>query len=289
MTDEKTAKHLTQILWGGIDGAATLGQLGISFTYHDDDLKFDKHHYTPPGKSEQIMPLYNLKRGTLQISCMNRRTSSEDRQELAELAKAIVQFSLLLGGFGKSWRRADHRLFFRPYLEKGNKPMIGCHWKFIDSSESLYLPITDLQQDLSQFIDRLRTLFQNYAAKQGYTIHPDNPVHCDWREAWYPYDNQGGVQVWGRIVEDRIKAIKWFHQPYEGTHTLRNLQGSIGQDSQTGRLWHRIYPYYHLNSEGKLQRQKPPIELLTFFPETTEGSTHFIAFLNERSDFVKIW
>jgi CRISPR-associated protein Cmr6 len=289
MTDEKTAKHLTQILWGGIDGAATLGQLGISFTYHDDDLKFGEHPYTPPGKSEQIMPLYNLKRGTLQISCMNRRTSPEKRQELAELAKAIVQFSLLLGGFGKSWRRADHWQFFRPYLEKGNKPMIGCHWKFIDSSESLYLPITDLQQDLSQFIDRLRIRFQNYAAKQGYTIHPDNPVHCDWREAWYPYDNQGGVQVWGRIVEDRIKAIKWFHQPYEGTHTLRNLQGSIGRDSQTGRLWHRIYPYYQLNSEGKLQRQKPPIELLTFFPETTEDSAHFIAFLNERSDFVKIW
>lgn len=289
MTDEETAKHLTQILWGGIDGAAILGQLGISFTHHDDDLKFDKHRYTPPGKSEQIMPLYNLKRGTLQISCMNRRTSPEKRQELAELAKAIVQFSLLLGGFGKSWRRADHWQFFHPYFKKGNKPMIGCHWKFIDSSESLYLPITDLQQDLSQFIDRLRTLFQNYAAKQGYTIYPDNPVHCDWREAWYPYDNQGGVQVWGRIVEDRIKAIKWFHQPYEGTHTLRNLQGSIGRDSQTGRLWHRIYPYYQLNSEGKLQRQKPPIELLTFFPETTEDSADFIAFLNERSDFVKIW
>ncbi|MFM6899135.1 MAG: RAMP superfamily protein, partial [Microcystis panniformis] len=184
---------------------------------------------------------------------------------------------------------ADHWQFFHPYFKKGNKPMIGCHWKFIDSSKSLYIPITDIQQDLSRFIDRLRTLFQNYAAKQGYTIHPDNPVHCNWREAWYPYDNQGGVQVWGRIVEDRIKAITWFHQPYEGTHTLRNLQGSIGRDSQTGRLWHRIYPYYHLNSEGKLKLQKPPIELLTFFPEPTEDSTHFIAFLNERSDFVKIW
>jgi CRISPR-associated protein Cmr6 len=44
-----------------------------------------------------------------------------------------------------------------------------------------------------------------------------------------------------------------------------------------------------LNSEGKLKLQKPPIELLTFFPEPTEDSAHFIAFLNERSDFVKIW
>ncbi|MFM7717569.1 MAG: RAMP superfamily protein, partial [Microcystis sp.] len=114
MTDEKTAKHLTQILWGGIDGAAILGQLGISFTYEDGDLKFGEHPYTPPGKSKQIMPLYNLKRGTLQISCQNPCASSEERQELAELAKAIVQFSLLLGGFGKSWRRADHWQFFRP-------------------------------------------------------------------------------------------------------------------------------------------------------------------------------
>ena len=52
--------------------------------------------------------------------------------------KALTCFAMLLGGFGKSWRRADHRLFFPEYYPnffndtgEDRKPLIGCHWQWL--------------------------------------------------------------------------------------------------------------------------------------------------------------
>jgi CRISPR-associated protein Cmr6 len=76
------------------------------------------------------MPIYNLEHGILDILAMGK-IKDKRKGNLEKFLKKLLQFSLLLGGFGKSWRRIDHRLFFNDYLEDGDKPMIGCHWEFI--------------------------------------------------------------------------------------------------------------------------------------------------------------
>jgi CRISPR-associated protein Cmr6 len=52
-------------------------------------------------------------------------------EALKKLLEKLMQFAMVLGGFGKSWRRADHRLFFEDYYENDRyKALIGCHWQW---------------------------------------------------------------------------------------------------------------------------------------------------------------
>ncbi|MDA0867396.1 MAG: hypothetical protein O2890_13505, partial [Cyanobacteria bacterium] len=75
----------------------------------------------------------------------------EMKPELAEFLLSLVRFSMLLGGFGKSWRRIHHDLFHKSYFNKNDKPMIGCHWEFANQSKDLYIPvIQELEFRLSQ-------------------------------------------------------------------------------------------------------------------------------------------
>ncbi|MHC5720033.1 MAG: hypothetical protein ACYTX0_50375, partial [Nostoc sp.] len=48
ITDEETAKRITQELWGGIDNGTFVGKLGINFIA--EELNIGKHTYNPPAK-----------------------------------------------------------------------------------------------------------------------------------------------------------------------------------------------------------------------------------------------
>ncbi len=55
----------------------------------------------------------------------------EEQQSLILLIEFLTRFSMLFGGFGKSWRCADHRLFYPKYYDQGRKSLIGCHWEWL--------------------------------------------------------------------------------------------------------------------------------------------------------------
>jgi CRISPR-associated protein Cmr6 len=124
VTDAQTAERLTKQLWGGFAGrdGAIVGELGIAFDAVDGvDLELDTFTYTP-GRNPQQIPIYDLNNGILDILVMGN-LAEERKTNLTNFVKKLMQFSLLLGGFGKSWRRVDHRLFFEEYLEDDDKPM----------------------------------------------------------------------------------------------------------------------------------------------------------------------
>ncbi|MBD2365138.1 hypothetical protein H6G36_28950 [Anabaena minutissima FACHB-250] len=279
ITDENTAEELTKELWGGFAGSngAVVGQLGIAF--NPVDLALDEFRYN----RNVIMPVYELEAGSLNILCMQDFTD-EYKNELKILARQILKFSLLLGGFGKSWRRIDHRIFFPEYLENGNKPMIGCHWEFLKASNSYYFPVNNINH-ITNIIDSVQKTVNNWLVLKGKT-----PSHqpSSWRESFHPQK----VQVWGRIAddEDDSQAVIWFHDNFQGTQSIKGslLTGKMGR---IGRIWHRMYPRYMKPRNGEIHRSrdKDYVELMTIFPDKTDEKTQdFLKFL-PNSKFSQLW
>jgi CRISPR-associated protein Cmr6 len=276
VTDENSAEALTRELWGGFAGkdGAVVGLLGIAF----NAIELDMDEYRYRGNS---MPIYELNNGSLHILSM-RSITDEYKVELRLLAMKLVQFSLLLGGFGKSWRRIDHRIFFPDYLNNNQKPMIGCHWEFNQGAEKLYIPTNKLE-NISKFLTSL-----NEKINQWVIANKKMPTTdiSEWREVWHPQK----VQVWGRIAEDEDDslAVRWFHGAYKESQSIKGstLTGTI---NQIGRIWHRMYPRYSRLKDGTMRRMNDEyIELITIFPDSSDATKEFIEFLG-KSDFSRIY
>ncbi|MEH2160088.1 MAG: hypothetical protein V7K38_03360 [Nostoc sp.] len=275
VTDEITAEELTRELWGGFAGknGAVVGQLGIAF--NAVDLEMDVYRY-----GNVTMPIYELNTGTLNILSMGD-ISKEYKKELKTLATQILRFAMLLGGFGKSWRRIDHRLFFPDYLN--GKPMIGCHWEFPKQSNQYYFPVNSLSH-ITNILNDIHKTVNNWLKLKEKT--PTNKL-TSWRESFHPQK----VQVWGRIAqdEDDSLAVRWFHGNYQGSNSIKG-SSLTGKMSQIGRIWHRMYPRYIKNKEGEMKRKgREFVELLTIFPDKKDERTQeFLTFL-ATSNFTKLW
>jgi CRISPR-associated protein Cmr6 len=276
VTDEKTAEELTRELWGGFAGqnGAVVGLLGIAF--NAIELEIDDYRY-----GNVTMPTYELIDGTLSILCM-RQVSEEYKKELRTLVTQILRFAMLLGGFGKSWRRVDHRLFFPEYLNR--KPMIGCHWEFPNKSAKYYFPVNNLSH-ITNILDNIRSTVNNWLTLTGKT--PSSTV-SNWREAWHAQK----VQIWGRIAEDDedSAAVRWFHGSYQETKSIKG-SSLTGRMSQIGRIWHRMYPHYIRLKDGNIRRKgQEYVELLTIFPDKSDEITQeFLKFLQTSKIFTKLW
>jgi CRISPR-associated protein Cmr6 len=281
ITDVTTAQVLTHKLWGGIEGGAIEGCIGIDF-YGSSSLS--EHSYKVPKQNKRtgeeysasvLMPTYDLKDGRLDLLQVSGVTP-----ELKEFVTSLIKFSMLLGGFGKSWRRVHHKLFYQDYLNRGDKPMIGCHWEFANQSKEFYIP-TDCD-DLSEIRTFLAEIREQAIAWVQSENLPRNGYEQNWRETWHP----DKVQVWGRIAKDaKSQAVRWFHDKNCLQET--SLAGRLGQ---IGRTWHRMYPRYAFK-DGELKRlDKDYVELLTIFPDSSEKSQKFMTFLaTEVSQFQKLW
>lgn len=289
ITNEKTAQSLTKQLWGGIPekgensealaslGGTTqqsennkpkaiVGSIGIHFTVEGKLCTKGKHTYEQYNKwgnlSTVEMPTYQLQNGKL-----NLLKIGEVKPGVERFIINLIKFSVLLGGFGKSWRRTHHKLFYPSYFNNNDKPMIGCHWEFAQPSEEFYIPVQDLSS-ITAFINNIREDAITWVQSEGYQA--DNYVQ-NWREAWHP----NKVQVWGRIAKNgQSRAVHWFHD----TNRLKgsSLAGTMGQ---IGRIWHRMYPRYVIQ-DGKLTRlENEYVELLTIFPDESDLSQQFLHFL----------
>jgi CRISPR-associated protein Cmr6 len=277
ITDEDSAEALTRELWGGFAGknGAVVGNLGI--TFNPNELELNGYRY----RSDTI-PTYELNHGVLSILIM-RSVSDEYKNELRSLAIKLVQFSLLLGGFGKSWRRVDHRIFLPDYLKNNRKPLIGCHWEFHQSAEKLYIPTNKLE-NISTFLTKLNETIQQWVI--SHQKQPNNNI-SKWREVWHPQK----VQVWARVAEyeEDCVAVNWFHDFYKEGESIKgsSLTGKIGN---IGRIWHRMYPRYSRLKDGAMRRMNDEyVELLTIFPDETSTTKKFLDFLQRESDFIRVY
>ena len=283
VADEATVTKVLRQLWGGFAGreGAVVGLLGVACSA--PNLEPDIYRY-----SKNEMPVYETDDLALNIFLM-KDISEDEKKALGRFVTQLIKFSLLLGGFGKSWRRADHRLFLPEYLKNNNKPMIGCHWGFAERSHRYYIPVGSRLSNVTLFLDKLQ---ENLAAfpllKKA---APGQPTQGSLREAW----QKGNVEVWGRIAANHgdSQAIRWFHGAYKGEQSIYRSE-LTGQMGQIGRIWHRMYPRYR-KQENETVSAGGFVELLTIFPNRegngaqVEKTSNFLDFLRESSDFEQLW
>jgi CRISPR-associated protein Cmr6 len=287
LTDANTAENLVDGLFGGISRSEPkVGLIGMMFQEQSTDTdtlgSFRSGRFTAP--------TYDIE-GEL-YWLLARRLLSEEKPEkkrkiLIELIKCLTQFSMIFGGFGKSWRRADHRLFFKDYYCNQEKPLIGCHWQWHKASLVKDVCVRNYE-DISKFVDKIQKVARSWMEIEG--IQPQPNCIPDWREAWHP----DLVQVWARIAEEKedSKAIYWFHQPYQNAYPSAGIpEGTIkgtniaGKVNQIGRIWHRMYPIIESKPSPKDSRRRIPVltdrylEILTFFPGNSSASKDFLNYL----------
>ncbi len=285
ITDEATAERMTKLLWGGIGKGeeATVGLLGIAFNAPALEVDWWKSETNP----KNIAPIYETGDARLDILLMRLNLTQAQQDDLKAFVMRLMKFAMLLGGFGKSWRRADHRLFCPNYKDQ----MIGCHWEFLKRSHPFYIsPGNDEMTGITKFLD----VFVQKGAEFSWLQNPGQP-QAGIREAW----RKGNVQVWGRIAEDELDsvAIDWLHRNYAREKTIKksDLTGEMGK---IGRLWHRMYPRFQIRktAEGKnIWRETGQyVELLTMFPhvqgtEQQQTVQNFLKFLDQETDFKQLW
>jgi CRISPR-associated protein Cmr6 len=293
LTSEDQAERLVEQLFGGIQKReGRIGLLGLKFV--DSHLDLDKF-----GKGKYTQPCYSVE-GELTWYLTQPLTNPEHEIPLKKLVTALNQFALVFGGFGKSWRRADHRLFFEDYYEDPYKALIGCHWRWMGTlsltrhARKVYSP-----KHIRPFIEEVLQIARDWMKLQN--IQPRNFATA-WREAWHPSQ----VQVWGRVAEDQenSEAIYWFHGPYRKAQAGLYSEGSIyhsdfvGKVGKVGQIWHRMYPLVRFKPDPKDDSKKIAflplshqfLELITLFPDESQECEEFLDFLGTHPfNFEQLW
>lgn len=285
LTSEQNADDLVQILFGGIEGEAKVGLLGMAFDYSNQVLD-NALTYNVEGNLKWLLQLSDKQR---------KQMSEEQRNTLKQLAKQLTQFAMLFGGFGKSWRRADHCLFLPDY----KKYSIGCHWEWAGKRSPVWDNSVRKLEDVAPFINAVRETASLWMLQQGITPTPQQTAA--WREAWH----ENNVQVWGRVAKDKEDsiAIRWLHEPYNYNYQGKReiplkIKGTsvTGKLNQIGRLWHRMYPQVLRKPDPQDPKKALPkptnryLELLTLFPDGSIESNQFLEFLeSQQKMFEKLW
>lgn len=292
LTSADNAESLVNKLFGSVKGKGDVGLLAMSF----QPSRVNLGTY---GRDRWEQPTYNVE-GDLNWMLNRPLNDAAQRQALNNLVRALMHFAMVFGGFGKSWRRADHRLFYKDYAEQVAKPLIGCHWQWGADSLAKNYKVSKLE-NIPRFLEAVITVAQQWIELQG---AENRDWATDWRETWHP----NKVQVWGRLAahEDDSRAIAWLHGPYrESIRSAGISEGSIyktsvtGQMGKIGRLWHRMYPVVQLKKRKDDPNGRPfailpancqYLELLTLFPDNSPEFQQFLAFLDhEQTDFAPLW
>ena len=290
LTDADTAEGLIRELFGGITGGATVGLLSMAFR----DIRLELEEF---GQGSYAQPTYTVEGDLLWM--LTQDLPDAEKQALTKLIEALTRFAMVFGGFGKSWRRADHRLVYPDYYDQGYKPLIGCHWEWLGKRSQVRDVRVRKLDKVGDFIEEVRQAACDWMQLQKITPRPNNYV--DWREAWHPQN----VQVWGRETDgiEDSEAVKWLHGPYrEAIPSVGIPEGSIyrssvtGRMGQIGRLWHRMYPKVRLVKDPENPKKPMPLvtrqyfELVTLFPDQSIESTQLLDFLESQQKlFQKLW
>jgi CRISPR-associated protein Cmr6 len=285
LTDARTAELAVGELFGSVMGKGQVGLLGLQFCQTDGE----NSTFAKGTRWEQ--PIYNVE-GQIHWHLVGE-PNQDTKVALAKLVSGLMQFAMIFGGFGKSWRRADHRLFYEEYYDSGNqKPLIGCHWWWLDDATIQHdrsWHIWKLEQ-VAKVIEKVRTAASEWLQIRGFSLNPP----ASWREAWQPTN----VQVWGRMAQDAedCSSMGWIHGDYWQRLSIKGspLTGKMGE---IGRMWQRMYPVVRLlkNEEDpklpKVSRTRSFLELVVIFPDDTQKTQDFLKFLGdrERSDFQLLW
>jgi CRISPR-associated protein Cmr6 len=239
VTDKKTALNSVGFLFGSIgrEEGQNLGLLTTAYTDSAENLGF----HSREGKQQPIFTTT----GCLQWHRVPNHESQIDDSQLGDLLAALHGLTMALGGFGRGWRRPDHRIFLPSYYQQRNrdgsqKPIIGCHWEWRNTSCLPALAVVKSPEELKLLIRRSRKLAINWLIARGAPVGGTAP----WREVIDPER----MLIWTRLAEttNDAKAIHWFHRPKDGEPRMdpRDVRKSdlSGEMNRVGCIWNRMLP-----------------------------------------------
>jgi CRISPR-associated protein Cmr6 len=228
LTDEQTAKEVVNRIFGSVDGKGDVGLLATAYTDSTVNLGFY-------GRGGWAQPIYTTS-GQLQWRLTKACRTKEEERLLSDLLATLHGLTMSLGGFGRGWRRPDHRIFLPDY---GRTP-IGCHWQWLNLSTLPPEIRVQSAAELSRLLTNSRKLAEHWLKTS--LLQVCGPA--SWREVLHPEQ----MRIWCRVASgpDDAEVIHWFHRPRDGepARDPRELRKSVlaGQVNQVGRIWNRLLP-----------------------------------------------
>ncbi len=247
LTDARSAQQVVGSLFGSLGGeeGQNVGLLATAYT----DAQTDIGSF----RQKNQHPIYATS-GQLQWRCMRAPGQGEDLELLHDLLAALHGLTMALGGFGRGWRRPDHRIFDPEY----GKTPIGCHWQWAEPAKLPPWCHVQSPQELSRLLQRARQLAGRWLQASAVATGKAAP----WREVIDP----GRLCIWTREASDPLDAvaIEWFHwrprSPEPGQKPdRRELKGTdlAGRMNQVGRIWNRLLPLTGSSPGGGVPPARP--------------------------------
>lgn len=232
LTDERTAQQVVGEIFGSLsrEEGQNVGLLATAYTSSQTSLgRF--------GSSTWAQPVFTTS-GQLQWRRARKLHKGEDTILLAELLAQLHGLVMTLGGFGRGWRRPDHRIFMSEYT----KTPIGTHWQWLTPSD---LP-KGLHVQSAADIERLLRQAQATAKRWLAAVNRPAAKPAPWREVLAP----DRVDIWVREATgpEDAEVISWFHGKPEadnqGNKDPRDLNKTNigGGVNLVSRIWNRLLP-----------------------------------------------
>jgi len=141
------------------------------------------------------------------------------------LMEQVLQFAYIMGGFGKSWRRASHQIFHKIY----KKFEIGCHWKLASTDQS-WLKV----RSVAELKKLLKDLHGFYVSRFG----GGKANSLSWREAWHP----DRVTVYAKET-NASNVTQLFHDDtFKTTPAIGGKNVGDTRPKCMSHVWHRMLP-----------------------------------------------
>lgn len=255
LTSQENTFRIVDSLFGSLGGPEGQ-QVGLLATaYTDYEMSLGTY-----GTKSWEQPIYATS-GHLQWRLTRSIGSDDTTKLLSDLLAALHGLAMSLGGFGRGWRRSDHRIFYKSY----GKTPIGCHWQWREPDKLAAWIHVQTPADLSQLLLRSQRV-----ATRWLEIHKTAVGKpADWREVIHPER----MRIWTRVASDASDsaAIEWFHwSPGSGGHDHagdpRELKTTVlaGRVNQVGRIWHRLLPLVNTDqSDSSSSAVRSPMPLST--------------------------
>jgi CRISPR-associated protein Cmr6 len=228
LMDQRTTEDLVHELFGGFGGnGPVVGALASRFLVQsvDEDGVYGRGQATYKAS------------GYLEWSLRRSSKLKEYEDELKRLLYALHSLVMVLGNFGRGWRRPDHSLFRLADREFYRRNAIGAHWQWLNPSQlpEWCHPFTPV--DLRHLLVESRLIASNWLRLRRPGLSASGPVTA-WREVLH----SSKAKVWARLADspNEAVAINWFHsQDCEPRIKKTALTGRMGE---VGHLWNRMYP-----------------------------------------------
>jgi CRISPR-associated protein Cmr6 len=234
LTDERTTLQVVGQLFGTLTGEAdqSVGLLSTAYTGSQTSMGTF-------GTGSWSQPVFATS-GQLQWRQARGLKNGEDGLLLVELLAQLHGLTVTLGGFGRGWRRPDHRIFAPWY----DKTPIGTHWQWLNTSELPNGVHVQSVEDLENLLRQAHSTARRWLAAVG--LRSANPA--SWREVLSP----DRVGIWVRRASEPqdAEAVGWFHKTPEadrnGRLDPRDLKRTEigGRVNLVGRIWNRMLPLY---------------------------------------------